>query len=574
MSDSKLPERFGRYEVEAQIGDGSMGRVYRALDPVVGRRVAVKTIKKEYLSEGASEEYLKRFRREARASGALSHPGIIHVFDVGPDYIVMELLEGQTLAQLLEERGRLELSEALWVFRAMAEAIDFAHERGIIHRDLKPANVMVLEGGGVKLMDFGVARVESSVMTRAGEVLGSPSYMAPEQIAGREITRRSDLYSLGVVAYEVLTGRRPFVGDSVTTVIYKVINEEAPAPRTWRADLPEVYDRVFERALSKDPAGRFESAGQLVGALSGEVELPEPEVELEVVEEPPAPVPAEAPASVPSLALWVSLVVLLGVGLLALLWGRGGPVTPTLAIETTPAGAQVEIDGARAGASPLSLEIAPGDHSVRLTLDGYAPAVMSIEVREGEDPAPLRFELAPVVATVEVLSSPEAADVFVYGRKLGQTPLSPQQVPAGSHDLLVNRVGFRPWRRTVNAAAGEVLRFEAELEPMGSLGAGPGPETAAVPDVGEAVTPPRRKSGDPAPYPREARAARLEGAVTVELTVTEDGLPRDLQVVESGGEILDRAVLAAVSEWRFEPATRDGAPVEVRWRTRQTFQLR
>jgi serine/threonine-protein kinase len=572
MSDSQLPERFGRYEVESQIGDGSMGRVYRALDPVVGRHVAVKTIKKEYLSEDSSAEYVRRFQREARASGALSHPGIVDIFDVGPDYIVMELLEGQTLAQLVAERGQLELSEALWVLRAMAEAIDFAHERGVIHRDLKPANVMVLEGGGVKLMDFGVARVESSVMTRAGEVLGSPSYMAPEQIAGSDVSRRSDLYSLGVVAYEILTGRRPFTGNTVTTVIYKVMHEAAPAPRTWRSDLPEVYDRVFERALAKDPADRFESAEQLVAALAGELELPEPDVELEVVEEPPAPA-GDAQASVPSLALWVALAVLLGVGLLGLLWRRGAAGPPVLAIETTPAGARVQVDGAGVGTSPLRIEIPPGSHDVRLSLDGYAPAAMSIDVREGEEPAPLRFELSPVVASLEVVSSPGQADVFVDGRKMGQTPLAALQVPAGSHDLLVNRVGYRSWRRSLEATAGETLRFDAALEPMGDVAAN-GAAVPAAAEVAADITPPRRKSGDPAPYPREARESALEGSVTVELTVTQEGIPKDLEVVESAGEVLDRAVLAAVSQWRFEPATRDGAPVEVRWRTRQRFQLR
>ena len=262
-----LPERFGRYEVIDELGDGAMGRVYRAWDPAVNRVVAVKTIKSEYLTRDTADEYLKRFRREAQSAGGLNHPAIVRVFDLGEDFLVMELVEGRTLHRLIREEGRLAPEKALRLLAPVADAVDHAHRAGIVHRDIKPANVMVDPAGQPKLMDFGVAKIEASVMTTAGQILGSPSYMSPEQIAGENVTSRSDLYSLAVVAYEMLTGQPPFQGKTITQVIYKVMHEAPAPPRQWNAALPARYDDVFARALAKDPAARFPTAAEFVAAL-------------------------------------------------------------------------------------------------------------------------------------------------------------------------------------------------------------------------------------------------------------------------------------------------------------------
>jgi serine/threonine-protein kinase len=261
------PERFGRYEVIEEIGDGAMGRVYRAWDPAVNRVVAVKTIKSEYLTRDTADEYLKRFHREAQSAGGLNHPAIVRVFDLGDDYLVMELVEGRTLQRVIREDGRLAPEEALRLLAPVADAVDHAHRAGIVHRDIKPANIMVQPNGRPKLMDFGVAKIEASVMTTAGQILGSPSYMSPEQIAGESVTGRSDLYSLAVVAYEMLTGQPPFQGKTITQIIYRVMHEAPPPPRQWNAALPARYDEVFARALAKSPAARFGTAGELVTAL-------------------------------------------------------------------------------------------------------------------------------------------------------------------------------------------------------------------------------------------------------------------------------------------------------------------
>jgi len=262
-----LPERFGRYEVIDEIGDGAMGRVYRAWDPAVNRVVAVKTVKAEYLTRDTAEEYLRRFRREAQSAGGLNHPAIVRVFDLGDDFLVMEFVEGRTLHRVIRDEGRLAPEEALRLLAPVAEAVDHAHRAGIVHRDIKPANIMVQPGGPPKLMDFGVAKIEASVMTTAGQILGSPSYMSPEQIAGENVTSRSDLYSLAVVAYEMLTGQPPFQGKTITQVIYQVMHEAPPPPRRWNAGLPARYDEIFARALAKDPAARFATAGEFVAAL-------------------------------------------------------------------------------------------------------------------------------------------------------------------------------------------------------------------------------------------------------------------------------------------------------------------
>jgi serine/threonine-protein kinase len=286
-----LPERFGRYEVIDEIGDGAMGRVYRAWDPAVNRVVAVKTIKSEYLTRDTADEYLKRFHREAQSAGGLNHPAIVRVFDLGDDYLVMELVEGRTLHRLIRDEGRLAPAESLRLLAPVADAVDHAHRAGIVHRDIKPANIMVQPDGQPKLMDFGVAKIEASVMTTAGQVLGSPSYMSPEQIAGLDVTGRSDLYSLAVVAYEMLTGQPPFQGRTITQVIYKVMHEAPPPPRQWNAALPARYDGVFARALAKDPAARFRTAGELVAALDIQ------ELEYALSEAAEAPPPIAAPAT-------------------------------------------------------------------------------------------------------------------------------------------------------------------------------------------------------------------------------------------------------------------------------------
>ncbi|HLA79054.1 MAG TPA: TonB family protein [Vicinamibacteria bacterium] len=620
------PQKFGRYEVLAEIGDGAMGRVYRAFDPLVRRPVAIKTVKSEHLSKDSAEEYLKRFRREAQAAGGLSHPHIVSVFDVGEDYFVMEYLEGVTLQALIKERGRLEPADALRILAPVADALDYAHRTGIVHRDIKPANIMVLPDGRPKLMDFGVAHLEESVMTAAGQFLGSPSYMAPEQMTSGEVTARSDFFSFAVVAYEVLTGQKPFPGENITSVMYKVIHEVAAPPRKWKFDLPARYDDVFAKALAKNPADRYATAGAFTAALDLKeldsaiasaiedlVAIPE-----STASGSPAPLdtvlggvsatttlsqpPGAGPARSSRLWLGLGLAAVLALGIaggvgLTLRRGPGvrpaqseegaaavltlPPARPSLRIETDPDEAMVLVDGQEAGRTPLSLaDVAVGTHQVRVTSEGYAPTELSIDVVEGKEPAPLRFVLQPIAARLAVASEPKGATLRVDGKKHGTTPIESFWVAPGSHELRLELKGFKPFVKKLEAAAGDTLSVDAHLESVqktAKVTAPPSPTPAplvegALVELGPDVVAPRRISGSAARYPEDARRGKKAGTVAIEMIVTEKGEPTEIKVVESAGEALDQAVLEAVRTWRYEPAQKQGIKVKVRLQSRHTFR--
>jgi serine/threonine protein kinase len=259
------PSRRGRYQIERLLGEGAMGRVYRAHDPVRGRAVAVKVIKEPHCHD---EKAMKRFLREAEAVSRLSHPGLVGVLDTGPDFIVLDLVEGESLDSLIGRRGALPPAEALGILERIADALDHIHAHGIVHRDVKPSNILVSPDGGVRLTDFGVAHLSWAPMTRTGELLGSPAYMAPEQIALGDVEPASDVHALGVVAWEALVGRRPFEASTLAELLLKVTSEEPPSAHRARPSLPPGVDDVLRQALAKDPDDRFLSARDLVDALA------------------------------------------------------------------------------------------------------------------------------------------------------------------------------------------------------------------------------------------------------------------------------------------------------------------
>jgi serine/threonine-protein kinase len=263
--DERRSERFGRYEILAELGRGAMGIVYKARDPKINRVVAVKTISLAGQPPEEEKEYRERFYREAEAAGRLSHPGIVTIFDVGEEpetrapYIVMEFVSGQSLDKLLSREDRkLPLDTALQLTHELAEALDCAHGQGVVHRDLKPANILLTEEGHAKIADFGVAKLNLANHTLAGRALGTPAFMSPEQLNGDTVDGRSDLFSLGVVLYTILTGYRPFQGNSALTVSYKVVNRD-PIPATvLETELPQGLDYIISRAMAKDPAQRYQ----------------------------------------------------------------------------------------------------------------------------------------------------------------------------------------------------------------------------------------------------------------------------------------------------------------------------
>src|SRR5580704_3155163 len=263
--------RFGRYEILAELGRGAMGIVYKARDPKINRVVAVKTISLAGQPPEDELDYRQRFFREAEAAGRVSHPGIVTIFDIGEEpethapYIVMEFVGGQSLDKLLARHDHTLLPEtALQLTLELADALDCAHGQGVVHRDLKPANILLTEDGHAKIADFGVAKLNLSNRTLGGHVLGTPAYMSPEQLDGEVVDGRSDVFSLGVILYTVLTGYRPFQGNSAMTVSFKVVNRE-PVPATvLNTDLPLGLDYIIGRAMAKDPAQRYQRGMEMV----------------------------------------------------------------------------------------------------------------------------------------------------------------------------------------------------------------------------------------------------------------------------------------------------------------------
>src|SRR5207245_911717 len=404
------PRRFGRYEVQQEIGDGAMGRVFRCLDPLMKRVVAIKTVKKEYLTRDTRDEYLRRFRREAQAAGRLSHPNIVNVFDVGEDFFVMEYLEGSSLQTILRDRGQLPIEETLRILPPLADALDYAHRSAIVHRHLKPGNVMVLADGRPKLMDFGVAHLESSSMTAQGQSPGDRFANAPSLV--RALERREPGASAAELGLAEAGGGG--IGGGLRTLSTTAPGPSPVPPALLGAletqdlasatsiDLPWTPARAGRRRLRWATVAALVIAGGVLGLYLGGRRADT------VVS--PAPPPA-------------------------------GPAV--LRIETEPAGATVLIDGADAGRSPVAMaNVRPGVHMVRVAADGYAPAGLTLEIKHGETPPPLRFVMEPLAAKLRVHSEPPDALVRVDGQPVGTTPLESSSLAPGHHEIRLERRGY------------------------------------------------------------------------------------------------------------------------------------
>lgn len=266
-------KRFGRYEVVGELGRGAMGVVYKARDPQIDRLVAVKTVSLWGQEPEEEKEFRLRFMNEAQAAGRLHHSGIVGVFDVGENpenrdpYIVLEFVAGESLNRILSREKKLPLDHALHLAIEIAEALDYAHAQGVIHRDIKPANILITQDGHAKIADFGIAKLNLAHFTIPGRVLGTPAYMAPEQLSGEGCDGRSDLFSLGVILYAIVTGHSPFQGNSATTVCFKVANREPIAASALDMTLPPDLDAVINRAMAKNPDDRYQRGSEFAEEL-------------------------------------------------------------------------------------------------------------------------------------------------------------------------------------------------------------------------------------------------------------------------------------------------------------------
>jgi Protein kinase domain len=488
---SEAPRTVARYEIRAELGRGTMGVVYRAHDPVLGRDVALKVIRPAgFAGEEEGVDFEKRFLQEARSAASLSHPGIVVVHDVGRDpatgspYMALELLRGRPLDAVLREKGPLPWREALRLGQRLAEALFEAHSKGIVHRDIKPANVMVLESGDPKIMDFGIAKVEASALTAAGQLFGTPLYMSPEQALGHSVDARSDLFSLGSVLYEMLSGRKAFAAESVPRILLAVTTTEPAPPSSLVPGLPVDVDRIVARCLAKRPELRYPDgralARDLGDVLAGRAVpgTPEPEpadaFATHVSARPSAPL-LPKPAAGPPRRLWVPLVaavlVFAGIGAAfvarEILAPRPAPA-PTAAPPSTAAPPTTVAPIASPTPTPESLL----KKAIQRVTSGLGePARLTIDFEHSMKSGTLKVWVDDDQVMDERIDGRVSKDIGGFklrkGRKTDTLDLSP-----GRHLVRVDvewEGNAKTQTITGNFEAGKMMVLEARLGSLGGL---------------------------------------------------------------------------------------------------------
>ncbi len=406
--------KYGRYEIIKELGRGAMGLVYQAHDPEIDRLLALKVLREDRLTSAA---FVQRFLKEARAIGRLSHPRIVTVYDIGQDhgtiYIAMELLQGEPLNVLMEKK-KFSPEEIINLGKQVAEALDYAHQKGIVHRDIKPSNILVQPYSKIKITDFGIAHIEdpeASMQTQAGEILGTPAYMSPEQVMGRPADGRSDLFSLGIILYELSSGQRPFGGPNLAAIFQSITQHHPPAPTEINPVIPKSLSQVIMCCLEKDPASRYPTGKALAEALSSA---------LRAEKKPGVAIKEEAKRPNRSLIYALIISIVIGGGGLAYYLLKPEVVKEEKAVKETiretavkkepaaekikagilridsnPMEAQIFIDGVFKGKTPARLEILAGIHEVRLVLPNHYDWEAQVKLKEEEE-TPLMVNLIPL----------------------------------------------------------------------------------------------------------------------------------------------------------------------------------
>jgi len=469
-----------RYKIVERLGDGAMGHVFIAETVAFGRRVAVKLLRPELL---ASASFRQRFQQEAEAVAKIDHPNVARFLDLvvgNPTFLVMEYVRGPTLDELLAKERQLAPERAAALAARLAWALEAAHQAGIVHRDIKPTNVIVSpdieRGEEPKLIDFGLAKLASqtseSGLTRTGQIVGTPAYMSPEQIAARPVDARSDVYALGCLLYEMVAGRPPFSGADDVQVLYKQMHEKPPSVTALAPAVPRALEAVLDKAMAKAPEARYQSMRELalaLGKVAGRGAAPGwvP------------PVAAALPPRKRALAIGALVAALvfaaLGIGFGAARLGRSKGTTG-LFVLSTPSGARVTVDGKPvADATPAALTpIAPGAHTVTITrAEGRGAAVeRRVVVRPGEREV-VNVVLPPASHTVAVHSVPEGATVYLDGRLVaGETPTTVEVSDDDFHELRVERAGFETAVKPITPDDREAqltVSLQPERRPRGVL---------------------------------------------------------------------------------------------------------
>lgn len=454
-------EQLGRFKITGTLGQGAMGTVYRAHDPLIERTVAIKTVACAGLSKDETDAFEQRFYREAKSAGRLNHPNIVTIHDVGRNeslaFIAMEYLDGQSLRELLDSGVVLPPERCVEMAADVADGLAFAHANGVVHRDIKPANIMVLANGSVKISDFGVALIPSGSMTVEGTAFGSPKYMSPEQVTGQKVDGRSDIFSLGAVLYEMLTGRPPFDGEELTAVLYQVLHAAPPLPSSFNPELPRVLDRLIAKSMAKDPDKRYQSAMDLATDLRKCRRMLR---EVRKKAGGDAPVrnkiqgrDASSPALVKAnhspwltAAAVASVVAIVGV----LFWYYGSKP----GLEAVPALGVAE---------NASSSLVPAPESL-------APKVPGVAIEGGSKAAKAKSESAaslPVVRADGVVRLAIApwGEVIVDGKMAGVSPpLTEVRLPPGKHHIEVRNTNFPPHRQEVEVLADKNIRIKHKFQ--------------------------------------------------------------------------------------------------------------
>ena len=500
MKMAESPDTIGRYEILEIIGKGAMGVVYKARDPNIDRIVAIKAIRADELAAATDgEELLARFRREVQTAGELTHSNIVTIHDGGQDgdlhWLAMEYVDGPSLDKVIGDKIILPLQDILSIFVKICSAIDFAHRHNIIHRDLKPANILLTPDWEPKIADFGIARIASSTMTRTGVILGTPSYMSPEQITGQRVDSRSDIFSLGIILYELITGERPYLGDNPTTIMYKIVHSDPVPPESLNMTLPNGLSGIVMKSLSKNPEDRYQRAGDMANDLINLVRSsPELSVATSRLDMPTA---RFAPGAAGSFDTYQSVgapraekkknrlpMVLLmliviagaiagGVYYLSTQSGAAGggepagnggeiaaaeSITREITVTTETEGASVYVDGKlQEGTTPVTLSLTrPEGSSALLVVEQGCYAAEEQIAFDSSDPLERAVELKPKVRRVALDSEPSEADVSVNGRNVGKTPLDLEIECGGEYTVVVSAYAHRSETRTLDyESAGE-----------------------------------------------------------------------------------------------------------------------